>query len=144
MAWNDERPDLMALLNQAETHYGIPPDLLARIAYQECSWRNEVIDCTVKSPAGAVGMFQLIPDYFPGAGLDWRKDAATAAQYLVSLFRRFQTWQNAVAAYNWGPGNFHRYLTLPGITMPEETSNYLADVFNDVSVTSPPSAVVNV
>ena len=137
MAWNDERPDLMALLNQAETHYGIPPDLLARIAYQECSWRNEVIDGTVKSPAGAVGMMQLMPQFFPNAGQSIVNDISMAAQLLRNLYVRFQDWTVAVAAYNWGGGNVHkRYVEDDNNyrlgNYPPETQKYVTQVFGDV------------
>ncbi len=126
-------PVYVPLLNAAEDKYGIPPDLLARIAYQESHFRQDIISGAKKSSAGAVGLMQLMPQYFPGAGQSPTADIATAAQLLVSLFNRFQDWQLAVAAYNYGGGNVNKYLNGTG-TLPAETVNYVNGVFADVPV----------
>lgn len=133
MNWKDGGEEYLPYIAQMETEYGIPTDLLARIAYQECSWRTEVISGQVSSPAGAIGMFQLMPQFFPGAGISWRADAETAARYLIVLHRKFQDWQLAVAAYDWGPGNIEKHL-LDGIQLPQETTNYVVNVFTDVPI----------
>lgn len=130
--WKSGGEAYLPFIAQVEQQQGIPTDLLARIAYQECSWRSEVIDGTVKSPAGAVGMFQLIPKFFPGAGISWMSDTDTAGRYLVVLHQEFNDWQMAVAAYNWGPGNLRKYERNPGIGLPTETKNYVVNVFTDV------------
>jgi len=123
-------------IESVETSNGIPPDLLARIAYQESHFRQDIVDGAVKSPAGAVGLMQLMPQYFPGAGTNWQTDVNTAAKYLLQLYNEFGDWQLAVAAYNWGPGNVTNYVasnyTSPA--MPTETSNYISAVFADVPV----------
>jgi len=135
----------LALLNGAEDHYGIPHNLLVRIAFQECSWRRDVINCTVKSSAGAVGMMQLLPKYFPNAGKSIIVDISSAAQLLANLYQRFHDWQLAVAAYDWGEGNLHHdIVTDNGVTLadlPSETANYVTKVFADVPV---PGALVDV
>jgi len=134
MSWRDGANPYLPTIAQDEIAFNIPANLLARIAYQECRWRPEVISGEVKSPAGAVGMFQLMPQFFPNAGRSWEDDSVTAADYLSSLYKRFGDWQYAVAAYNWGPGNVHRYQADPLIGLPEETKNYVVNVFTDVPV----------
>lgn len=129
--WKDGGEQYLPTIAQDEIAFGIPTDLLARIAYQECSWRPEVIYGQIKSPAGAVGMFQLMPQFFPNAGRSWEDDSVTAGDYLTQLYREFKDWQMAVAAYDWGPGNLRKY---PGIAMPLETKNYVVSVFTDVPV----------
>jgi hypothetical protein len=129
-----------APINAAEALHGIPTNLLVRIAYQESHFRESIINGTVKSSAGAVGIMQLMPKFFPGAGLNPIADIATAAGLLADLFKTFKDWQVAVAAYNWGEGDVeHSYLKDVDhyllSTMPVETQNYVTEVFSDVPVT---------
>lgn len=124
------------LCNIVEHSEGIPPDLLARIAFQESSWRMEVITGIVKSKAGAVGIMQLMPEFFPQAGQDAGQDIQTAGRLLKSLFNRFGNWQLAVAAYNDGQGNVHAFLKL-GRELPAETRTYVAQVMGDVKLAGP-------
>ncbi len=128
-----EGPTYVPYLNTTEAQYGIPPDLLARIAYQESHFRSDIISGATTSPAGAIGIMQLMPRYFPGAGENPIQDIATAGQYLAQLYQQFQDWQLAVAAYNDGPGNVTAVLNGTK-TLPLETQNYVAGVFADVPV----------
>jgi soluble lytic murein transglycosylase-like protein len=124
-------------LNTAERLYRIPQNLLVRIAFQESSFRPEVIEGDVKSPAGAVGMMQLMPEYFPGAGVSVLRDIDLAAAALASFFNRFHDWQLAVAAYNWGPGNVDELIRQGNLLlsrMPLETQKYIKEVFTDVPI----------
>jgi soluble lytic murein transglycosylase-like protein len=129
-----EGPTYLPYLNTTEAQYAIPTDLLARIAYQESHFRADIISGATKSPAGAVGIMQLMPQYFPGAGENPMADIATAGQYLAKLYQQFGDWQVAVAAYNDGPGNLAKYEAGTLTTLPLETQNYVADVFADVPV----------
>jgi soluble lytic murein transglycosylase-like protein len=122
-------PELAA----AETACNIPTDLLARVAYQECSWRPDVINYQVDSGAGAVGIMQLEPRYFPTCGISWQLDIMIGAHELQRLYAHYGDWQLAVAAYNWGEGDVdkwdHQFASLP-----TETQNYVTEVFADVPV----------
>jgi soluble lytic murein transglycosylase-like protein len=128
-----EGPTYLPYLNTTESQYGIPRDLLARIAYQESHFRADIISGAKTSPAGAVGIMQLMPQYFPGAGENAIADIATAGAYLAQLYNEFSDWQVAVAAYNDGPGNLKAVLAGTK-TLPLETQNYIAGVFADVPV----------
>jgi membrane-bound lytic murein transglycosylase D len=91
----------------------IPPELV---------WVAEVessFDRSAESPAGAAGLFQLMPDTAKRFGLSlWPRDqrfqtepsATASAQYLGLLFRRFQDWRLALAAYNAGEGTVQKLL----------------------------------
>lgn len=125
----------LPLLADAERRYHIPTDLLARMAYQESRFRDDIADGSTISPAGAVGLMQMMPQFFPGPLTNPSFAVETAAQYLVQLYRQFGSWQLAAAAYNWGPGNVQKYLAGTA-HMPQETSNYVAQVFSDVRITA--------
>lgn len=132
-----EGPMYMGALNAAEMIYGIPTNLLARVAYEESHFRADIIDGSVKSPAGAVGIMQLLPQFFPGAGVNPAADINTAAGYLAKLYADYKDWQLALAAYNWGPGNVQHWLNGDETfsAMPTETQNYVTQICADVPVT---------
>lgn len=125
-------------LSSAEDNFGIPTGLLARIAYQESHFRDDIIAGTTVSPAGALGLMQLEPRYFdsvrrptPFGVLDTADQIQEAAQLLVNLYNHFQDWTAAVAAYNDGQHNID--LTLAGNRpLPDETARYIAAVSADL------------
>jgi peptidoglycan DL-endopeptidase CwlO len=101
--------------------YNLPAGLLSAVAYQESDFNPNAV-----SSAGAVGMFQLMPAYYPNAGQSWQNDAATAAGVLQQYYGQYQDWQLALAAYNWGPGNLGSCDTLAN--MPAETQGYVTRI----------------
>lgn len=135
MSWKTEgdAATYLPTLEDAERAHGIPTDLLSRIAYQESHWRADIVSGTTRSPAGAVGLMQLMPQDFPGAGVAWPTDVQTAAKLLSRLYAHFQDWQLAVAAYNDGQGNIQAYLD-GSRTLPTETALYVKNVIADVPV----------
>ena len=131
-------------LNAAEAQYGIPHNLLARVAFEESSFLPEIISGAERSSANCVGIMQLNPVYYPNAGQSPDNDIETAAKLLKSLYDRFGDWQVAVAAYNWGGGNVHHEFVAAADTyiladMPAETQNYVRQIVGDVPV---PGALV--
>ncbi len=88
----------------------------------ELVWLAEVessMDPTARSPAGAAGLFQLMPATAKDMGLSLRpmderlhpeKSARAAARYLKHLYARFRNWHLVVAAYNAGEGTIQRAL----------------------------------
>jgi membrane-bound lytic murein transglycosylase D len=85
-------------------------------------WLAEVesgFDPRARSPAGAVGMFQLMPATAKQYGLSlWPRDqrmqaepsAQAAAKILRRLYGRYDDWRLALAAYNAGAGTVSRLL----------------------------------
>jgi len=103
----------------------------------ELVWLAEVesgFDARARSPAGAVGMFQLMPTTAKDLGLslypfDQRKQPApaahAAARYLRHLHETFGDWRLAVAAYNSGEGTVQRLLKRYDATSYERIATHL-------------------
>jgi len=103
----------------------------------ELVWLAEVesgFDARARSPAGAVGMFQLMPTTAKDLGLslfpfDQRKQpvpaAHAAARYLRKLHEQFGDWRLAVAAYNSGEGTVQRLLKRYAATSYERIATHL-------------------
>jgi membrane-bound lytic murein transglycosylase D len=88
----------------------------------ELVWLAEVessFDADALSPAGAAGMFQLMPSTAKRFGLrTWPFDqrykpeasAKAASSYLEALHKKFKDWRLVLAAYNAGEGTVQRLL----------------------------------
>ena len=111
--WSAGAKEFVPVLKPVFTAQKIPPELV---------WVAEVessFDRRAESPAGAAGLFQLMPDTAKRFGLSlWPRDqrfqaepsANASAQYLKSLHDRFQDWRLALAAYNAGEGAVQKLL----------------------------------
>jgi soluble lytic murein transglycosylase-like protein len=127
----------LPILAVAENAYGIPTDLLARIAYQESRFREDIIRGDTPSTAGALGMMQMMPQYFqsvnrprPYSDQDVTDQVNEAAGYLARNYAQFGNWTLAVAAYNAGATAVKKYApNLPPFT---ETQNYVAQISADL------------
>ena len=127
---SDQRGAFAAEMAKAERDFGLPKGLLDKIAQRESGYRKDVIYDGVKSKAGAAGLMQLMPQYFPGAGADPLADIRTAGEYLMDLYSQFGSWEKAVAAYNTGPGSLKDILAGKK-QLPEETRKYLEAIFGN-------------
>ena len=97
------------------------------------------------SRAGAAGLWQFMPATATGLGLeinslvDQRRDpylaSDAAARYLKQLYKTYDDWSLAIAAYNCGPGNVNKALRRAGggkkdfweiyPFLPQETRGYV-------------------
>ncbi len=94
------------VITQVLRRKGMPQDLmwLAMI--------ESAFEPTIRSPAGAIGLWQFMPETGRGYGLPQDRwidermdiDAATnaATEFLSDLYRRFGSWDLAMASYNMG------------------------------------------
>jgi membrane-bound lytic murein transglycosylase D len=117
----------------------VPPELVW-VAGVESSFNPKA-----RSPAGAAGMFQLMPETAREQHLSlWpfdqryqpEKSARAAARHLRELHRHYADWELALAAYNVGEGRVDKLLkahkagTFEGIArwLPAETQMYVPKV----------------
>jgi len=92
----------------AEQANGIPAGLLLQQGIAESR-----LDPSARSSAGAVGIMQMLPRYFPGVGSDALADIETAAAELSRLYRALGSWTLALAGYNAGQTRVEQYGGVP-------------------------------
>jgi membrane-bound lytic murein transglycosylase D len=131
--------ELMPRLKAAFSAEGVPPEM-AWIAEAEST-----LNPSARSPAGASGLFQLMPatahalglvTFLPDERTDPEKSARAAARYLRVLYTKFGNWPLALAAYNAGEGRVSRELASHGATdfagvassLPSQTRMYVPKV----------------
>lgn len=110
----------LPLAEAAARKYGIPEDLFKRLVQQESGWNPNA-----KSPKGALGLAQLMPQTARSLGVNPRKPVENldgGARYLKQQYNRFRSWKLALAAYNAGPEAVAKYNGVPPY---KETRNYV-------------------
>lgn len=116
----------------------IPVALLAAVAWQESRGRQDAI-----SPAGAIGIMQLMPDTAREVGVDPHvpdENIRGGAIYLARQIRNFGNVRLALAAYNAGPGAVARYRGIPPFA---ETRAYVDAVLARWSTNEAGAGMVN-
>jgi soluble lytic murein transglycosylase-like protein len=114
---------LDAWTNESAKAFGLEPELLVALVWIESRYCVNAI-----SPAGAIGLGQLMPGTAQGLGVnprDPRQNLHGAAKYLRMQWDTFRDWTMALAAYNAGPGAVRRY---GGVPPYRETQNYVRSV----------------
>jgi len=123
---------------------GIPVELSSVVVVESGGRPN------ARSPKGALGLWQLMPDTARRYGLivsphiderlDFEKSTHAAARYLGDLYTHFGSWPLALAAYNAGEQTLQRSIAQAGTSdflqlsrlrlLPKETRNYLPAVLS--------------
>ena len=142
------------LIEKALAEYHLPP-ALAYLPVIESAYIP-----TLTSRAGAHGIWQFMPETAREYGLrvDWwvddradpERSTRAAAAYLKDLYRQFNDWSLALAAYNAGPNRIRRAMTSTGATtfwelleqtaVPRETRGYVPTFFATLMIASDPAA----
>lgn len=91
---------------------GLPPGLPGAVAQVESGGRQyDANGNVITSPAGAIGIMQLMPGTADEYGVDPYDPAQNVeggTAYLNDLIAQFGDVPDALAAYNWGPSNVQR------------------------------------
>lgn len=114
------------------------------------------LDPNVSSPAGAAGLWQLMPPFARSAGLyigdgvderyDLEKSTEAACKYILEAKERFGSWTLAAASYNVGMAGTAKRLEKQGVTsyydlfLPAETMRYVFRILAFKVITPDPSA----
>ena len=104
---------------------------------------ESALNSRAKSRVGATGLCQFMfntakdldlkVNSYVDERMDPIKSSEAAAKYLSELYARFNDWNLAIAAYNYGPGNIRRAIKASGYSnfwnlrgyLPKETANYV-------------------
>jgi soluble lytic murein transglycosylase-like protein len=130
-----------ALVSSTAATYGVPPALALAVAQQESGFNPNAV-----SSAGAIGVMQLMPATAASLGvtnpLDPTQNVNGGMKYLASLLAQFGDTGEALAAYNWGPGNVSNAISQFGpnwlAQAPTETQNYVQSILAAAGMTMQP------
>lgn len=121
---SSRRSIYLSSIKAAERKHALPFGLLDALIWQESRYNPMAV-----SPAGAVGLAQLMPGTASDLGVRNRYDPVAningGARYLRQMLDKFGGIQLALAAYNAGPTAVQR---AKGIPRYRETQNYVKKV----------------
>lgn len=112
--------------NAAAKAEGLEPALVRAVCWVESRGNPRA-----QSPAGALGLMQLMPTTAQMLGVknvfDPTSNARGGAHYLAELLVQFGSIEDMLAAYNWGPGNVKR-VKQGAARLPDSVHAYVASV----------------
>jgi soluble lytic murein transglycosylase-like protein len=116
-----ERAQLIAI------DHKIPPKLFLALVNQESRWNYRAV-----SRCGAIGLTQIMPYNVKALGYRLARfrtspvaQLEAGATMLQGLYKRFGSWDLALAAYNAGAGAVRKYAGIPPY---KETRNYVRKI----------------
>lgn len=118
------------IVSANEQRFGLPAGLLGAVISKESSGNADAI-----SKKGAIGLAQVMPDTARGMGYDPEElkrnpalQVEAGARYLKQMLDAHGgNVADALAAYNWGPGNMQKLIRGEKTQIPTETANYVTD-----------------
>lgn len=116
-------PSIAALVNAAAIRFGVRPAFARAVAWVESKGNQSVV-----SPAGAIGVMQLMPDTARGLGVDpsnLHQNIEGGVRLLAKYLTDFSE-QLTAAAYNAGPAALY----MQPAKWPAETRAYVPAVIN--------------
>lgn len=126
------------MIKRSEVYFPIIEEILAKNNMPQSLKYLAIVesglDPTIKSWAGALGLWQFMPATGKSFSLDYDayiderqnpyKSTEAACKYLKDLYRMFGDWELALGAYNCGPGNMRKAIRNSG------GKTTFADVYN--------------
>lgn len=121
-------------IQAAAAKFGMNPEMLAGLLDTESKFNP-----AAESSAGALGIAQLMPKFFPDAGKNPHNDIWTAAEYLSKLQKDFVrkgdadedgAWYLALQSYNAGQSRVRASMRPGGRPLAQETVDYPGKVLD--------------
>lgn len=137
-----------AYIDEAAARFGLPAAWLHGVMQVESGGRTHLGGVPITSPAGAMGLMQVLPTTFAemraryGLGpdpYDPRTNILAGAAYLREMYDRYGA-QHFLAAYNAGPGRVDAWLR-GRATLPAETRAYAATLAPKLGLAMPAAYV---
>lgn len=117
--------DLGSVIERVSGSEGIDEDLVRAVIETESNFNS-----SARSEDGAVGMMQLMPDTAAEMNVDPenpRENIEGGVKYLGKMMDRYDSLEEALAAYNAGPAAVDEYGGVPPF---DETQNYVKKVLS--------------
>lgn len=126
---SNNKTEIKTLIALEAQRQGVPVDLALALAKQESGFNP-----SVKSPAGAIGVMQLMPATAKGLGVNpnnIQDNIRGGIAYLKLQLDKYKgNYELALAAYNAGPGAVDKAKGVPNI---KETQNYVKNIMASVT-----------
>lgn len=135
---------------EASARFGVPAEWIERVMRAESGGRTTTNGRRIRSPAGAIGLMQLMPGTWRevraelglGHDPDDPRDNILAGTFYLRLMHDRFGYPGLFAAYNAGPGRYADYLARRR-PLPSETVAYLAAVApSDATTIAAPERIV--
>ena len=114
------------MIEAAARRFGVEAELVRAIATAESNMNQDA-----RSYVGAIGVMQLMPETAESLGVnpyDEKQNIEGGTRYIRQMLDKFNgNLQNAIAAYNAGPGAVQKY---GGVPPYNETQNYVGRVLD--------------
>jgi hypothetical protein len=112
--------------------HGVDEHLVRHVMHKETGGLKDRANAV--SPAGAIGVMQLMPRTAKELGVsnpyDPEQNIEGGVKYLAQLQRKYQDPRLTAIAYNWGPGNTDKWLAAGAdpSRLPRETRGYIQNL----------------
>lgn len=118
--------EILNLIDRYSKKYNLDKNLVKAVVQTESGFNSKAV-----SPAGALGLMQLMPSTAKGLGVrnpfDAEQNIAGGTKYLKNLINKYDSVKLGLAAYNAGSGAVQKY---GGVPPYRETQNYVNKIIN--------------